>query len=82
MLIRLLPILDLRGLNRTLQKCRFKILTLKLIVLQIQFEDWFVIVDLKDTSGYVLLHDGVRFSMAVQPVGFEVTFIFSGTSYF
>lgn len=39
-------------------------------MLQIQFEDWFVIVDLNDVSGYVLYDlDGVRFSMAVQTVG-------------
>ncbi|CAM4725781.1 unnamed protein product [Leuciscus chuanchicus] len=50
------PILDLRQLNRRVQKLKFKMLTLKQIVSQIQSEDWFVTIDLKDAYFHVSIH--------------------------
>lgn len=51
------PNLDLR-FSDTLLTYRFKMLTLKLILSEIQFEDWFVMIDLK---GCLLSHwDSVR----------------------
>lgn len=47
------PILDLWGLNHTLQAYRFKMLTVKLIVPQIQFKDWFVTSDIKDAFFHI-----------------------------
>lgn len=43
------PVLDLRHLNYALVRGRFKMLTHKQILSQIQPGDWFVMVDLKDT---------------------------------
>ncbi len=43
------PILDLRVLNQTLHKLPFKMLKQKCIIRCIQLEDWFAVVDLKDT---------------------------------
>ncbi len=43
------PILDLRVLNQTLHKLSFKMLKQKCIIRCIQLEDWFAVVDLKDT---------------------------------
>ncbi len=42
------PILDLRRLNYSLYKGKFRMLTLKSILSQVQEGDWFVTVDLKD----------------------------------
>ncbi len=42
------PILDLRRLNFSLYKGKFKMLTMKSIMSQIQGGDWFVTIDLKD----------------------------------
>ncbi len=42
------PILDLRGLNHCLRTYKFKMLTFKTIVSQIQLGDRFVTIDLKD----------------------------------
>ncbi len=42
------PILDLRRLNFSLYKGKFKMLTMKTIMSQIQGGDWFVTIDLKD----------------------------------
>ncbi len=47
------PILDLRGLNRYLRSYKFKMLTIKMIVSQIQSGDWFVTIDLKDAYFHV-----------------------------
>ncbi|KAI2655571.1 Transposon Ty3-I Gag-Pol polyprotein [Labeo rohita] len=47
------PILDLRGLNRYLRTYKFKMLTIKMIVSQIQSRDWFVTIDLKDAYFHV-----------------------------
>ncbi len=42
------PILDLRRLNFSLYKGKFKMLTMKTIMSQIKGGDWFVTIDLKD----------------------------------
>ena len=47
------PIIDLRHLNRSLRRFRFKMLTIPAIVSQIQFEDWFVTIDLKDAYFHI-----------------------------
>jgi hypothetical protein len=47
------PILDLRHLNRSLRRFRFKMLTISIIVSQIQSEDWFVTIDLKDAYFHI-----------------------------
>ncbi|KAI2651171.1 Transposon Ty3-G Gag-Pol polyprotein [Labeo rohita] len=47
------PILDLRRLNHSVMKLKFKMLTIKQVVSQIRFEDWFVTIDLKDAYFYV-----------------------------
>ncbi len=44
------PILDLRHLNRSLRRFRFKMLTIPTIVSQIRSEDWFVTIGLKDAT--------------------------------
>ncbi len=47
------PILDLRHLNRSLRRFRFKMFTIPIIVSQIRYEDWFVTIDLKDAYFHV-----------------------------
>ncbi len=47
------PILDLRHLNLSLYKGKFKMLTLKTIMSQIRVGDWFVTVDLKDAYFHI-----------------------------
>ncbi|XP_048030341.1 uncharacterized protein LOC125257733 [Megalobrama amblycephala] len=47
------PILDLRLLNQSVMKLKFKMLTLRQIVSQIRSEDWFVTIDLKDAYFHV-----------------------------
>ncbi len=42
------PILDLRLLNRSVMRLKFRMLTVKQVVSQIRSEDWFVMIDLKD----------------------------------
>ncbi len=42
------PILDLRRLNFSLYKGKFKMLTIKAIMSPVQEGDWFVTIDLKD----------------------------------
>ncbi|KAI2646500.1 Transposon Ty3-G Gag-Pol polyprotein [Labeo rohita] len=42
------PIIDLRRLNHSVMKLKFKMLTIKQVVSQIRSEDWFVTIDLKD----------------------------------
>ncbi len=46
-------ILDLRQLNRSVMRLKFKMLTLKQVVSQIRSEDWFVAIDLKDTYFHI-----------------------------
>ncbi len=47
------PILDLRHLNLSLYKGKFKMLMLKMIMSQIQGWDWFVTIDLKDAYFHI-----------------------------
>ncbi|KAL0165643.1 hypothetical protein M9458_037487, partial [Cirrhinus mrigala] len=47
------PILDLRLLNRSVKRLKFKMLTIKQVVTQIKSEDWFVTIDLKDAYFHV-----------------------------
>ncbi len=47
------PILDLRQLNRSVSRLKFKMLTLKQVMSQIRSEDWFVAIDLKDAYFHV-----------------------------
>jgi hypothetical protein len=47
------PILDLRLLNRSVSKLKFKMLTVNQVVSQIRSEDWFVTIDLKDAYFHV-----------------------------
>ncbi len=47
------PILDLCELNRYLRSYKFKMLTIKMIVSQIQLGDWFVTINLKDAYFHV-----------------------------
>ncbi len=42
------PILDLRQLNHSVSRLKFKMLTLKQVVSQIRSEDWFVTINLED----------------------------------
>ncbi|KAI2664245.1 Transposon Ty3-G Gag-Pol polyprotein [Labeo rohita] len=46
-------ILDLRVLNRSVMKLKFKMLTVKQVVSQMRSEDWFVTIDLKDAYFHV-----------------------------
>ncbi len=41
------PILDLRLLNRSVRRLKFRMLTVKQVVSQLRSEDWFVTIDLK-----------------------------------
>ncbi len=47
------PILDLHRLNRALRVSKFKMLTVKSILSQIQPRDWFVTIDLKDAYFHI-----------------------------
>ncbi|KAL0172228.1 hypothetical protein M9458_032539, partial [Cirrhinus mrigala] len=47
------PILDLRLLNRSVMRLKFKMLTISQVVSQIRSEDWFVTIDLKDAYFHV-----------------------------
>ncbi len=47
------PILDLRRLNFSLYKGKFKMLTMKTIMSQIQGGNWFVTIDLKDAYFHI-----------------------------
>ncbi|KAL0161734.1 hypothetical protein M9458_045459, partial [Cirrhinus mrigala] len=47
------PIIDLRRLNRSVMKLKFKMLTIKQVVSQIRSEDWFVTIDLKDAYFHI-----------------------------
>ncbi|XP_059381433.1 uncharacterized protein LOC132116575, partial [Carassius carassius] len=47
------PILDLRRLNLALRSSKFKMLTVKSILSQIQPNDWFVTIDLKDAYFHI-----------------------------
>ncbi len=47
------PILDLRLLNRSVRRLKFRMLTVKQVVSQIRSEDWFVTIDLKDAYFHI-----------------------------
>ncbi len=47
------PILDLRLLNRSVSRLKFRMLTVKQVVSQIRSEDWFVTIDLKDAYFHI-----------------------------
>ncbi len=47
------PILDLRRFNFSLYKGKFKMLTMKTIMSQVQGGDWFVTIDLKDAYFHI-----------------------------
>ncbi|KAI2655894.1 Transposon Ty3-I Gag-Pol polyprotein [Labeo rohita] len=47
------PILDLRLLNRSVMRLKFKMLTVNQALSQIRSEDWFVTIDLKDAYFHV-----------------------------
>ncbi len=47
------PILDLRRLSCSVMRLKFRMLTIKQVVSQIRFEDWFVMIDLKDAYFHI-----------------------------
>ncbi len=47
------PILDLRRLNRSVMRLKFRMLTIKQVVSQIRSEDWFETIDLKDAYFHI-----------------------------
>ncbi len=56
------PILDLRRLNFSLYKRKFKMLTMRTIMSQVQKGDWFVTIDLKDAYFHIqVVHRHRRF---------------------
>ncbi len=57
---RLHPILDLRQLNRSVSRLKFKMLTLKQVMSQIKSKDWFVMIDLKDAYFHISIHPSHR----------------------
>ncbi len=78
------PILDLRHLNRSLRRFRFKMLTIPTIVSQIRSEDWFVTIGLKDAtsmfpsflltgSSWDSLSGGEAFQYWVLPFGLALS---------
>ncbi len=66
------PILDLRRLNRSVSRLKFKMITLKQVVSQIKSEDWFVTIDLKDAY----------FHISILPTHRKfLRFVFGGETY-
>ncbi len=56
------PILDLRRLNLSLYKGKFKMLTMRTIMSQVREGDWFVTIDLKDAYFHIqVVHRHRRF---------------------
>ncbi len=51
------PILDLRRFNFSLYKGKFKMLTMKTIMSQVQGGDWFVTIDLKDAYFHIHVYE-------------------------
>ncbi|KAL0170946.1 hypothetical protein M9458_035542, partial [Cirrhinus mrigala] len=75
------PIIDLRRLNRSVMRLKFKMLTVKQVVSQIRSEDWFVTIDLKDVyfrvsilpqhrKGEVYQYRVLPFGLALSPSTF------------
>ncbi|XP_032363307.1 uncharacterized protein LOC116675969 [Etheostoma spectabile] len=78
------PILDLRVLNRSLRRYRFKMLTIPAIVCPIRSEDWFVTVDLRDAYFHISIRPshrkflrfafgGVAYQYRVLPFGLALS---------
>ncbi len=70
------PILDLRRLNFSLYKGKFKILMMKTIMSQIQGGDWFVTIDLKDAYFHIQVvqrhRKFLRFAFGVKAYQYKV----------
>ncbi len=47
------PILDLRQLNSSFSRLKFRMLTIRQVVTQIRSEDWFVLIDLQDAYFHI-----------------------------
>ncbi len=78
------PILDLRVLDRALQKLPFKLLILKHILTCVRDQDWFVAIDLKDAYFHVSIFprhraflrfafEGQAFHYKVLPFGLSLS---------
>ncbi|KAL0153220.1 hypothetical protein M9458_051474, partial [Cirrhinus mrigala] len=78
------PIIDLRRLNRSVMKLKFRMLTVKQVVSQIRSEDWFVTIDLKDAYFHVSIlpqhrkflrfaFRGEAYQYRVLPFGLELS---------
>ncbi|KAL0172117.1 hypothetical protein M9458_032428, partial [Cirrhinus mrigala] len=71
------PIIDLRRLNRSVMRLKFKMLTVKQVVSQIRSEDWFVTIDLKDTYFHVSIlpqhRKGEAYQYRVLPFGLALS---------
>ncbi len=67
------PILDLCRLNLSLYKGKFKMLTLKMIMSQIQGGDWFVTIDLKDAYFHIhVVRQFLRFAFGGKAYQYKV----------
>ncbi|XP_073721072.1 uncharacterized protein [Misgurnus anguillicaudatus] len=70
------PILDLRALNKAVKALKFKMLTVKTVVAQIQHYDWFVTIDLKDAYFHIEIlpqhRKFLRFAFAGEAYQFRV----------
>ncbi|XP_043116738.1 LOW QUALITY PROTEIN: uncharacterized protein LOC122360307, partial [Puntigrus tetrazona] len=78
------PILDLRVLNRSVNRLKFKMLTIKHVVTQIRSEDWFVNIDLIDAYFHISIlpqhrkflrfaFGGVAYQYRVLPFGLALS---------
>ncbi len=66
------PILDLRLLNRSVSRLKFKMLTLKQVVSQIRSEDWFVTIDLEYVSILPIHREFLRFAFRGEAYQYRV----------
>ncbi len=72
------PILDMRLLNHSVRRLKFRMLTVKQVAPQIRSEDWFVTIDLKDA--YFHIHPSQ--SQEVPEVRFQgQSLLISGSSF-
>ncbi|KAL0168322.1 hypothetical protein M9458_036544, partial [Cirrhinus mrigala] len=71
------PLIDLRRLNRSVMKLKFKMLTVKQVVSQIRSEDWFVTIYLKDAYFHVSIlpqhRKGEAYPYRVLPFGLALS---------
>ncbi|KAI2654754.1 Transposon Ty3-G Gag-Pol polyprotein [Labeo rohita] len=65
------PILDLRQLNRSVMRLKFKMLTINQVVSQITSEDWFATIDLKNVYFHVSILPQHRKFLRFAFVGFD-----------